>query len=120
MTKNKNKFLVNDIHSGLNETNVKNIFYPKSIMDIQKIIHEAREQRLPMSIAGGRHAMGGQQFTDSAILVDMKRMNKVINFDYSRATVEIGAGIQWPELVDYLLKIPLERHLKKGGSFYGR
>ncbi len=105
MTKNKNKFLVNDIHSGLNETKVRNILYPKSIMDIQKIIREAREQRLPISITGGRHAMGGQQFGDNAILVDMKRMNKVINFDYSRGTVEIETGIQWPELVDYLLEI---------------
>ena len=77
MKKNKSRFLVNDIHSGLNETKVRNILYPKSIMNIQKIIREACEQKLPISIAGGRHAMGGQQFGDKAILVDMKRMNKV-------------------------------------------
>ena len=102
MPKDAKKFLVNDIHSRLNETKVRNILYPKSITDIQKIINTARQKGLSVSIAGGRHAMGGQQFGDGMILVDMKQMKKVINFDYSRRTVEVEAGIQWPELVNYL------------------
>lgn len=105
MAENKKNFLVNDIHSALNETKVKNIFYPKSIEDIQKIVDRARKQRSSISIAGGRHAMGGQQFADNAILIDMKRMNKVLHFDYARRTVEVQAGIQWPELINYLLKV---------------
>ena len=105
MTKNNKKFLVNDIHSGLNETRVKSIFYPKSIAEIQRIIKVARKEGLSISIAGGRHAMGGQQFADNAILIDMKRMNKVLHFDYAVRTVEVQAGIQWPELINYLLKV---------------
>ncbi len=105
MINSKKKLLVNDIHSGLNETKVKTIFYPKSIKNIQKIIHNALKQRLPISVTGGRHAMGGQQFGGGVILVDMKRMQKVINFNYSKRTVKVEAGIQWPELINFLLKV---------------
>ena len=105
MVKLKKIILVNDIHSGLNATIVKRIFYPKSIRDIQKIIGIARKQGSAISIAGGRHAMGGQQFGEGTILVDMKFMKRVLNFDFAHGTVEVEAGIQWPELVNYLLKV---------------
>ena len=48
--------------------------------------------------------MGAQQFATDAVLVDMTKMNQVINFDSEKGIIEIGAGIEWPELVEYLLK----------------
>jgi hypothetical protein len=97
--------LVNDIHSKLNETLVRQIVYPRSIKEIQTAIANAKNKRAFISIAGGRHAMGGQQFGKNAVLLDMSKMNKVLNFDASKGLVEVESGIQWPKLVDYLLRI---------------
>src|SRR6185436_4717105 len=54
------------------------------------------------SIAGGRHAMGGQQFLTDGHLVDMRAMNHVIEFDRTAGEIEVEAGMQWPELYAYL------------------
>lgn len=48
--------------------------------------------------------MGGQQFGTNTVLLDMSRMNRVLRFDAERCEVEVEAGIQWPELVNYLLE----------------
>lgn len=48
--------------------------------------------------------MGGQQFGTNAVLLDMSRLNRVLRFDALRREVEIEAGIQWPELVNYLVE----------------
>ena len=57
-----------------------------------------------MSIAGGRHAMGGQQFGTDTVHVDMSGLNAIVEFDASRGHVEVGAGAQWPALVSALLE----------------
>src|SRR5947199_3382534 len=57
-----------------------------------------------ISVAGGRHAMGGQQFGTDALVLDMSRMNRVVKFDTKRREVEVEAGIQWPDLIGSLLE----------------
>ena len=34
----------------------------------------------------------------------MRRFNRVVRFDTTRGHVEVEAGIEWPELVGYLLR----------------
>jgi len=46
--------------------------------------------------------MGGQQFADSAVLIDTRRLNRVIDFDRDRGVITVDGGIQWPELIGYL------------------
>ena len=48
--------------------------------------------------------MGGQQFGTGTTLVDMTGMNRVLNLDAEKGIVEVEAGIEWPQLLDYLLK----------------
>jgi FAD/FMN-containing dehydrogenase len=95
---------VNDVHSQLNRTRVRSIVCPDSIEALQLIVKKARSNKQAISVAGGRHAMGGQQFGTNNMLVDMSRMNRVLGFDSARREVEVEAGIQWPELVNYLIK----------------
>lgn len=95
---------VNDIHSQLNHTRVNRIVRPPSVEAVQSAVRAARAERRGVSIAGGMHAMGGQQFGAETILVDMRGMNRVLSFDSERGQIEVEAGIEWPELVDYLLK----------------
>lgn len=98
------RIIVNDVQSQLNRTEVNRLETPASVDDIQRIIQKAKADGLAVSIAGGRHAMGGQQFGQGTILVDMSRMNRVLDFDPQKGIIEVEAGIQWPELVRYLVE----------------
>jgi FAD/FMN-containing dehydrogenase len=98
--------LVNDIHSALNATRVAAIHQPRSLDQIRAVIADAADRKLPVAICGGRHAMGGQQFALDAILLDMRHMRRVLAFDAAAGLVEAEAGIEWPELIDYLETAP--------------
>lgn len=60
-----------------------------------------------VSICGARHAMGGQQFGENTLLIDLGDLRHVETIDRVRSTVEVGAGIQWPDLIDALM---LQQH----------
>jgi len=97
--------LVNDIHSELNSTRVLRISQPQSLEDVQSIIRGARKERKVISVAGGRHAMGGQQFGTDTLLIDTRKLNRVLNLDRKRGILEVEAGIEWPELIDGYLNM---------------
>lgn len=97
--------LVNDIHSQLNRTRVSSIVAPDSLEEICQAIRRARSERRSVCIAGGRHAMGGQQFGADGLLLDMTRMNRILSFDAERAEAEVEAGIQWPALIGGLVEM---------------
>lgn len=95
---------VNDIHSQLNATRVTEIVKVDSLDGIIAAVTTAIEQSQFISIAGGRHAMGCQQFGTDTVLIDTTQLNKVLNFDQSKGLIEVEAGIQWPKLIDYLVE----------------
>ncbi len=76
----KQKICVNDVHSKLNRTTVKEIIKPTSAAEIQNAIKKAKFELKNISVAGGFHAMGGQQFLSGGILLDMSAMNRVLKF----------------------------------------
>jgi len=95
--------VVNDIHSQLNATRVNRILTPKSVGELQAAVREAKALHKSLSIAGGRHAMGGQQFGTRAILLDMRQMSQVLDLNLEQGKVEVQAGAFWPELIaEYL------------------
>jgi FAD/FMN-containing dehydrogenase len=96
---------VNDIHSQLNRTRVDEVRRPTRVKQLQDLIHSARRRGRSVSVAGGRHAMGGQQFGTDTILVDMRDFNAVVGLDRERGLIEIQAGILWPELIAGYLKM---------------
>src|SRR3984893_9836735 len=96
---------VNDIHSQLNSTRVQAILDPRSLEDVQTIVRTARKNRNVISVAGGRHAMGGQQFGTDTLLIDIRRLNRVLHLDRQRGILELESGIEWPELIDGYLEL---------------
>ena len=97
------EIVVNDIHSQLNRTRVREIVPVASTADITRAVIRAASAGHAISIAGGRHAMGAQQFATDSVLLDMTRFTKVRALDRAAGIVEVDAGIMWPALVDYLL-----------------
>src|SRR6266576_3688406 len=91
--------VVNDVQSRLNPTRVASIELPDSPDALRSVLAEARRRGASVCVAGGRHAMGAQQFATGGVLVDTTRLNRIVAFDQERGLVEVEAGIQWPELV---------------------
>ncbi|HEY9731710.1 MAG TPA: FAD-binding oxidoreductase [Drouetiella sp.] len=94
--------MVNDHHSCLNPTCVAEIKRPLSLVELIKLISETHSNRRQIAIAGGRHAMGGQQFLSDGILIDITGLDKVVLFDRDRGLLEVESGIMWPAVIDYL------------------
>jgi FAD/FMN-containing dehydrogenase len=97
--------LVNDIHSQLNPTRVLGILQPRSPDDVREIIHSARKDCKAISIAGGRHAMGGQEFGTDTLLIDVRKLNRILDLNHQTGVLEVEAGIEWPELIDGYLSL---------------
>lgn len=94
--------MVNDVHSAMNLTRVSKIVEINSLPQLAATLEEAKKMGKKVAISAGRHAMGGQQFAEDAILLDMRGMDKVLNFDRELGIVTVEAGIQWPALIGYL------------------
>jgi FAD/FMN-containing dehydrogenase len=95
--------LVNDIHSQLNPTRVERIVAIDSEATLRAALAAARAEGKPVCVAGGRHAMGSQQFAGDAVLVDIRPMQRIVGLDAEHGIVEAEAGIQWPELIERLI-----------------
>jgi FAD/FMN-containing dehydrogenase len=108
--------LVNDVHSRLNETAVDEVVPVDSLESIGAALARARRAGKPVSIAGGRHAMGGQQFCTGGILLDTRPLSRVLALDLERGMIEVEAGIQWPALVDALADSPWAIRQKQTGA----
>jgi FAD/FMN-containing dehydrogenase len=93
---------VNDVHSGLNPAAVARIAEVASTEDVRRELVRAQSDRLAVIAAGGRHAMGGQQFVEGGVVLDTRPFHRVISFDRELGLIEVEAGIQWPDLVRYL------------------
>jgi FAD/FMN-containing dehydrogenase len=94
---------VNDTHSKLNPTRVDRVVAVRSEAELARTLAAARAEGKRVCVAGGRHAMGGQQFATGAVLVDMRAMNRIVALNTERGVVEAEAGIQWPDLVHGLI-----------------
>jgi FAD/FMN-containing dehydrogenase len=97
--------LVNDVHSQLNPTRVLEILQPQSLDEVQRIVRSARSDGKEISVAGGRHAMGGQEFGTNTLLIDIRKLNRVLNLDRKYGILDVEAGIEWPELIDGYLAL---------------
>jgi FAD/FMN-containing dehydrogenase len=97
--------VVNDVHSRLNATRVARVEVPASLRELQDVMRRAAREGRAVAIAGGRHAMGAQQFGAGAVQIDMRRLDRILAFDPVRGLVEIEAGMQWPALIGQLRRL---------------
>jgi FAD/FMN-containing dehydrogenase len=97
---------VNDSHSALNRTPVSRVLEPQTVEDVVRVVRRARAEGQALAIAGGRHAMGGQQFLSGGPLLDMRRLTGIRGFDDERGLLEVEAGILWPDVIRAYLTCP--------------
>jgi FAD/FMN-containing dehydrogenase len=95
--------VVNDVHSRLNPTRVARVVDVRATDDARTAILAAGAADAPVCVSGGRHAMGGQQFAVGGVLLDTRSYRAVRHFDRERGLIEVESGIQWPELIAWLV-----------------
>jgi FAD/FMN-containing dehydrogenase len=76
---------------------------PSSLEAVRQAILSAARDGRAISVAGGRHAMGGQQFGSDTLLIDVTAFDRVLGFDSERGLVEVESGVQWPKLIRHLI-----------------
>lgn len=89
----------NDIHSQLNSTTVRGRLSPTTVEEAARLVQQVGARGEFMSVCGSCHAMGGQQFATNGWLLDMRGMNRVVEFDQQRGLIHAQAGITWPDLI---------------------
>lgn len=94
--------IVNDIHSRLNAIRVHRIVEPETLDAVRNALNAARRERRAVCVAGGRHAMGAQAFATDGVLIDIRKLNRVLAFDAERGLIEVESGMQWPQLLSEL------------------
>jgi len=90
---------VNDVHSQLNRTRVRELLKPRTREELTELVRSASRKGVPISVSGCRHSMGGQQFATDSICIDTRSLDRVISFDQENGLIEAEAGIQWPKLI---------------------
>lgn len=91
--------MLNDVHARLNASRPALHRRPSSVEEVAELIGTARRRGLSVAIAGGRHAMGGQQFLDGGCVLDLRGLNRILDFDRELGLITVQAGATWPELM---------------------
>lgn len=97
---------VDDVHARLSPTRVARIEAPRSIAELRELVRTCALRGEAIALAGGRHSMGGQPFRSGAVLVDTRALRGVRRFDREQGLLEVGAGVQWPELARICRELP--------------
>lgn len=93
---------INDIHSQINPTQVLRVEKPSDIEEVLAILKEAVQKKITVSISGGQHSMGGQQFAENSIHINTSNLNKILHYDDEKGLLSVEAGIMWPKIIEFL------------------
>ena len=88
-----------DVHARLHASQPALCQRPTSVMEVIHALQRAQRRGLAVAVAGGRHAMGGQQFLAGGCVLDMRGLSGIRAFDRERGLLMVGAGTMWPELM---------------------
>ncbi|MGB9708634.1 FAD-binding oxidoreductase [Infirmifilum uzonense] len=78
------------------------VVWPESVEEVSRIIKLCNDYRIPfVPYAGGSGVIGGTICKD-CVVIDVKRMNKVISFSEEDAIVVVESGILLKKLEDFL------------------
>ncbi len=89
---------INDI-TELNAVEVERIITPTTVEDIVSAIQSSSG---PVSIGGGKFSMGGQTSYPESLHIDMRGLNRVLDFSKEAKTIRVQSGITWREIQEYL------------------
>jgi FAD/FMN-containing dehydrogenase len=87
---------INDA-SCLNKTAIFGVVKVQTIEDVSRALSFARANHLKVSVAGQRHSMGGQTFTEGGLVLDMRSFNQIA-IDRDRKIMHAQSGATWSQI----------------------
>ncbi|MGH7586047.1 MAG: FAD-binding oxidoreductase [Gemmatimonadales bacterium] len=87
---------VNDI-TQLNPVAVERVATPTST---EEVVAAVRGHDGPIAIGGGRFSQGGQTATDGALQLDLRQMNRILDFSPGARTITVQPGVRWRDIQD--------------------
>ena len=79
------------------------IVRPSSSQDVVQAVRFASERHLSLTTRGAAHSQSGQSLNENGLILDIKSLNRIIDFDLQHQTVLVEGGILWGDLVNTLL-----------------
>ena len=95
---NAAQHIVNDV-TQLNPVPVWAIAVPASIEEVQEAM---RRTQGALSVGGGHFSMGGQTASPGSLHLDMRKLNKVLDFSPLRKTIRVQSGIRWCDIQKFV------------------
>jgi FAD/FMN-containing dehydrogenase len=86
--------IVNDV-TQLNPVPVWAISRPTSL---EELVDSVRRTNGPLSVGGGHFSMGGQTASPGSLHLDMRSMNRVIDFKPEQKTIRVQSGTRWCDI----------------------
>lgn len=102
------------------EIKVRAIVRPKNTDEVQQCIKLANQYKLPVyPISTGLNTGYGSKVPveDNSIIIELKRMNKIVDFNEDLAYVSIEPGVTQQQLYEYLQKKKSKLWMDVTGSF---
>lgn len=72
-----------------------------AIVQLSALLAYARDNNLPVSIAGARHSMGGHTIAPNGVQVDMLQFKRM-SLDTLSGVLTVGSGALWSEVIPFL------------------
>lgn len=79
-------------------TAVKSIEQAEGEKQLQEMVRRANRTGDKLSIAGMQHSQGGHTYYPGGTIIDMKKYNKILQFDPKRQTITVQAGATWDDI----------------------
>jgi FAD/FMN-containing dehydrogenase/uncharacterized membrane protein YhaH (DUF805 family) len=87
-------WIINDV-TQLNPVVVGKIKRPSSVGELAELV---RSTSGPISVGGGRFSMGGQTASPGSLHLDMRGLNRILDFSAERKWIRVQAGIRWCDI----------------------
>ncbi len=95
---NRTEQVVNDV-TELNPIAVLAVARPRSVEELRQLV---RATSAPLSIGGGHFSMGGQTASPGSVHIDMRSLNRVVQFTPPSRTIRVEAGIRWCDIQRFI------------------
>ncbi len=91
-------WIINDV-TKLNPVVVRKVARPNSV---EELCHILRTTSGPISVGGGRFSMGGQTVSPDSLHLDLRGLNKVLDFSKEERWIRVQAGTRWCDIQHYV------------------
>jgi FAD/FMN-containing dehydrogenase len=87
---------------GMQSAEVKFVARPQNESELVELVQYAAKRGFKVSVRGIGHSAGGQSFIEGGLMIDMRRLNRVLSFVPERKTVRVQTGANWADLTKIL------------------